>query len=92
MGNALTRPESAQEKFEQIFNLGVKQLSFSLTHYCRPPGVPAALLNVHSNLTQKLCSGLVRVQCLYLLHMLCRHGNPLLGWLLFEERCGDVLR
>ncbi len=43
------------------------------------------------DLTQKLRSGLMRVQGLHLLHVLRHHGNPLLGWLLFEQRCGDVL-
>lgn len=41
--------------------------------------------------TQKLSSGLMRVQGLHLLHVLRHHGYPLLRWLLFEERCGDVL-
>lgn len=49
-------------------------------------------LNVNRDLTQKLSSGLVRAQCLHLLHVLRYHGNPLLRRLLFEQRCGDVLR
>lgn len=50
---------------------------------------PKSLITGH--LTHKLCSGLVRVQGLHLLHVLCDHGNPLLGGLLLEQGCGDVL-
>lgn len=53
--------------------------------------MPCHHLNTSRDLTQKLCSGLVRVQCLHLLHVLCHHGNPLLGWLLFEQRSCNVL-
>lgn len=42
--------------------------------------------------TKKLCSGLMWVQGLHLLHVLRHHGNPLLRRLLFEQRCGNVLR
>lgn len=47
---------------------------------------------VFIDLTQELCSGLMGVQGLHLLHVLCHHGNPLLRRLLFEQRCGNVLR
>lgn len=53
------------------------------------PVVPP--LSVNRDLTQKLRSGLMRGQGLHLLHVLRHHGDPLLGWLLFEQRCGDVL-
>lgn len=47
---------------------------------------------VSLDLTKKLGSGLMRVQGLHLLHVLRHHGNPLLRRLLFEQRCGNVLR
>lgn len=48
-------------------------------------------LNMCAEPTQKLGSGLVRVQALDLLHVLRHHSNPLLGRLLFKQRSRNVL-